>query len=165
MKVDVKLEYNDYLKFNLWCIFRRKTTKIWLFIFPLFSLVYCVYIVKISLWFALGIIIFVMMLWIFSILLSTRNIFKTQCIFLEVWHYDFTESGIEMNSEYSSGKTAWKNIYEILETKSYFLIFISKVQAYILPKRCFTTYEEIVSFRQLLRNYGAKEKAKLKEMD
>jgi len=67
-------------------------------------------------------------------------------------HYIFDETGIATIAASSSGRTAWTNIYKAHETKTNFLLFISKNMMYTIPKRCFTDVDQINAFKLLLKS-------------
>ena len=70
----------------------------------------------------------------------------------ELIHYRFTRDEIEAIASSSSGRMSWKNIYAAHEAGRNFLIFISRIQMYTIPKRCFDNEEQVASFRALLRD-------------
>jgi len=83
---------------------------------------------------------------------STKKHMASNRALSERAHYVFSESGIEVTAPSSSGRTTWQNVYEAHETKTNFLIFISKNMMYTIPKRCFDSAEHIASFKRLLRS-------------
>jgi len=58
--------------------------------------------------------------------------------------YIFNQEGFSVKSKTSSAKLEWSKIYKIEETKNLLFIFISNMQAFIIPKNNFTRINIIV---------------------
>lgn len=69
-------------------------------------------------------------------------------------------SGVKVTTGTSSSEMSWKKINSIAETKQYIYIFISDQNAYIIPKRVFTSESEEQQFlsnsKAFLDKYGGK---------
>lgn len=66
---------------------------------------------------------------------SATNAFKTNKLLQKTQKYEISDDGIEVSSESGRGFVKWDEIYKATETKDSFLFFISKQQAYAIPKR------------------------------
>ena len=92
----------------------------------------------------------------FGVKKSAKNAWATNESLHHTQHYRITENGVsDVDSDYT-----WEDLYKVLETKSYFALFIFKDLAFLLPKRCFddTTNNMI---RQILRRKIPSAKLKL----
>lgn len=157
VEVDVLLEFRDYLRANYWFIFHR---------FKLFIGLYCFIGVVFPLLLLSGIAsrrpgdnywgllipLGVLVLMFAGTYFSTKRHMASNRALSERVHYVFSESGIDATAPSSSGRTAWQNVYKAHETKTNFLIFISKNMMYVIPKRCFDGAEQIAFFKRLLRS-------------
>lgn len=81
---------------------------------------------------------------------GAANAFKTNKLLQKTQKYDIGDDGIEVSSESGQGFVKWDEIYKATETKDSFLFFISKQQAYVIPKRCLN---ENIQDIELLRKY------------
>jgi len=99
-------------------------------------------------------LILVPVIFIFLILMllkkNSKTALKTNKLLQKTHRYQIDNEGIGATSESGQRYIKWEELYEAIETKESFLFFISKEQAYIVPKRCFG--ENIGQF-ELLRNY------------
>jgi len=64
---------------------------------------------------------------------------------------EITPEGVRMESENARGEYRWPLFFEIEETPRAFLLKQTPGAAVYLPKRCFTSTDEIARFRALLR--------------
>lgn len=69
---------------------------------------------------------------------------------------EFTEHGIDETTPVSSGHYNWVAIPEIRMTKDYIYIFISSMQAHIIPLACLSNQSEQTQLIQLLEEYTKK---------
>jgi len=65
----------------------------------------------------------------------------------------FSEIGLLVKNDLGELNRKWKGVVKKSETKDYFFLFISSVQAVVIPKRVFKTKEEIEEFKKLLLKY------------
>jgi hypothetical protein len=77
-----------------------------------------------------------------------NEIYLNSIKYLEEVKYkiDFYKSYFEEKSNVSSVKVHYKNLYEIAETKTDYLLFTSSVQAYVLSKENIKKIEEFKEF-------------------
>jgi hypothetical protein len=72
-------------------------------------------------------------------------------------HYRITPQGILSESEHGRGELKWSAFIRIVETPSSFLLYRTTRLATYLPKRCFTTTNDILQVRSLISaNYRGK---------
>lgn len=65
--------------------------------------------------------------------------------------YVFSNDGIHVSMETSGSQVPWSNLSQVRETKRWFLFYVRKNVAFILPKDCFADGADIESLRQLVR--------------
>jgi hypothetical protein len=166
IELDVLLEFRDYLRANYWFLFRRFKLLFLILVigcvaYPLLVLTgrssgnpndnYWGFLIPV------GLLVFVMAGTYFG---AKRQMASNKALSERI-HYTFSEKGIDTSASSSSGHTSWENLYVAHETKTNFLLFISKNMMYTIPKRCFNDADDIVSFKDLLRSQLSS-KAKLK---
>ena len=61
-------------------------------------------------------------------------------------HYSFNEHGIEVKSTHSELHYEWAAVTRAKQSANLFVLYLSRYSAIILPKRCFTTPEQLSSF-------------------
>lgn len=152
IELAVKLELADYVRASFWFLLRKWSMKMLLvcavFLVALFffrliddpnSKPYPALILPALVLFMLG-----------STYLSARTNMASNKSVQEVMHYTFSDHGIAAVAQSSSMHTNWNNILRAHETNNSFLLFISRNQIYIIPRRCFQDVEQIARFKQML---------------
>ena len=91
---------------------------------------------------------------------SARSNFRSQKALQQTTNYTFSEQGIQTESETASSRIDWSNIHQVVETRSYFFVYLAKNLRYLIPKRCVPDAAEVVVLRQIFRA-GVKGKIKL----
>lgn len=157
IEIDVQLELRDYLRANYWFMFHQFKWPIFLLFFgavvyPLLILTSIVTMHETDKAWGFLIPWALLALWFAGTYFNTKKQLATNKPLKEKVHYTFSADGLETNAESFSSQTAWSNFYEAYETKSNFLIFVSKNMMYIVPKRSFVSAEQIESFKTLLRS-------------
>lgn len=157
VEIDVLLEFRDYLRANYWFMFHR--FKLLLLILLMGAVVYPLLLVSRmaspsptdNYW---GYLIpWGMVALLFGgTYVSAKKHMASNKGLSERIHYVFSENGISAAASSSSGHTAWQNVYEAYETKTNFLIFLAKNMMYVIPKRCFDSFDQVASFKRLLRS-------------
>ena len=156
VEIDVLLEFRDYLRANYWFMFHRfKLMYVVLLIGVLYPLLLVSRVVSEDptdnhwrYFIPWGLIALLLGGTYFS---AKKHMASNKALSERV-HYVFSENGIDATALSSSGHTGWQNIYEAYETKSNFLIFLSKNLMYTIPKRCFDSVDQLTSFKRLLRS-------------
>ena len=72
--------------------------------------------------------------------------------------FRFDDDGIFNKSEVGEGKIKWNDLYKVAETKKTFLLYISRYQAFIIPKKEIKEDNEIHNLKVLLRKSVSKVK-------
>jgi len=154
VEIDVLLELRDYLKANYWFIFRRFRLVLLVFgfgaVYPLVLLILGELDTQNSGFWAYFLPPAMLAILFAATYFNTKKHMASNKSLSERVHYVFSESGIETTAPSFSGQIAWQNVYKAYETRSNFLIFISKNMMYIIPKRCFVSVEQIASFKTLV---------------
>ena len=76
--------------------------------------------------------------------------------------YIFSDEKTEISTEFFKSQTDWRYISSVKETTNYFVLPMKDGQSHLIPKRFFRDYEQIASFKNLLRvKFG--DKAALKK--
>jgi c-di-AMP phosphodiesterase-like protein len=86
---------------------------------------------------------------------SAQNIYKTNKLLQKTQNYTIDEEGIEVVSENGKGEVKWVELYKAAETKESFLLFISKNQSHIIPKRFLGTSREMELMRVFMKRAPA----------
>lgn len=73
------------------------------------------------------------------------------------------EKGIEQYTSDNVRKRAWSEIFQVKETHDMFLVSLSQYTLIILPKRFFSSKEDISVFREFAKNTGKEEALQEKE--
>lgn len=161
LNINVLLQFKDYLRANFWFLF--KSLK-WLMLIAILILFIALYSWsqnpdKIP-WLGFVLPAILLFAYLATYLGAKRSVASNKSL-QENIHYTFLETGIDAVAVSSSGHTDWVNIYQAVETKHNFLIFISRNQMFTIPKRCFDDQQQIKTFRNLLQ-HQLPEKTKLK---
>jgi len=64
--------------------------------------------------------------------------------------YEIDDQGVKVTGRVFELKLAWQGIRKVVETKRFFLFFISTQMAQFLPKRAITSAQELSGLRQLV---------------
>ncbi|MDT4967918.1 MAG: hypothetical protein QOJ64_2655 [Acidobacteriota bacterium] len=152
MEIDVNLELEDYVRASYWFLFHKWSMKLLLFFAVLLTLV--LFYARIAdpnrPFFPVLIPAIAVLFMIVSTYLGVRKNMASNRSLREMFHYNFSEIGIDAVAQSSSGHTRWENILSAFETKRSFLLFVSRNQMYVIPKRSFRDAEQVASFRHLL---------------
>jgi len=65
--------------------------------------------------------------------------------------HEFSDSGFRMSNPLANTLVRWDAFQEVLETKEFFLLYISRSIAYFLPKRAVTGPQQLGELRELLK--------------
>jgi hypothetical protein len=154
LELDVLLKSTDYVRVNYAVLFGKPAMKIVLF-FGAILLLLSVYT-----WatnpqevpWAGFILPGILLLLSINVLIAALRSFSSNKSLQQEIHYSFSEAGITAASPSSNSYTDWDNIRSAVETKNDFLLFISRNQTCVIPKRSFTDKEQIGSFKTLLKS-------------
>lgn len=163
LEIDVRLELRDYLRASYWFLFRKWSIKalIALALFMVMGFLF-VFIQRPNASALPMLILPTLVLFVIGSVYfgAKRNLASNKSV-QENIHYTFSNRGVNLVAESSSGQTAWSNIVNAFETKHNFLLFVSRSIMQIIPKRCFQDSEQIAEFKQMLVS-NLDSKAKLK---
>ncbi len=81
---------------------------------------------------------------------SSKKMLQTSALLRKTQTFKIHESGIDSSTESSNSSIKWCELYKANETKENFLFFISKTQAFILPKKCLDGDED---YFNIIRSY------------
>jgi YcxB-like protein len=84
--------------------------------------------------------------------LVTRTMFRDNPRLAEPTRYTFSASGVVAESYAGRSELKWTVYRRIRETSEYFLLYTSPRVAGPLPKRCFSSENDIQLFRELVRS-------------
>jgi hypothetical protein len=171
IEIDAQLGVNDVMRANYAPLLKGKRNRILVIVFALIFIVFPVvsFILEsrdqdasggTSRWLSLMLLAIVPFAIGFTYFLARRSFYTNKSL-QETFHYTFTEAGIDAAALSSSSRTSWENVWNALETRHDFFLFISDRVMYAVPKRCFTE-EDIEGFRTLLRSQ-LKTRAKIRK--
>jgi len=157
IELDILLEFRDYLRANYWFLFRKFRLLFLIIVigcvgYPLLILTGRSSISPNDNYWGFLIPVGLLALLIVGTYFGAKRQMASNKALNERIHYTFSDNGIDTRALSSSGHTAWENLYVVHETKTNFLLFISKNMMYTIPKRCFNDANDINSFRHLLRS-------------
>ena len=159
VELDIKLAFSEYLRANFWFMLRRMRILMWfLGIVVLADLVITVWLVAKYGVEAIGDQTFLLILVGYFILVPgllyfrVRRNFTTHRALKESMHYSFSQRGLALTGVTTASRTEWENIRKVFETDRAFLLFVSSLQMYLLPKNAFPDEATISTFRTLLRD-------------
>lgn len=153
--VDVNTTKNDYLKFQ-----KHHTLKyIWIYIAIalLAALVFVIMLMnknntgQINALYAICFAVICILL-LYMIINSIVKIIKLSKKEEQkpVFSYTFTKGGVHCESGSRSFELPWTNVYKVTEIKPMFLVYLNSESAFIVPKRCFRSENDIAEFRENL---------------
>src|SRR6266540_2556719 len=154
LKIEVHLQFKDFLRANYWFLFRTRSTKgftAFAALLLVLGLITTVNSPANSPW-GLFIPPGILLILIFGTYFASRQNFTSNRSLQEPIQYSFSTEGIDaVTFNTSSSHIVWASFREFAETTNYFLVFISNRQLYIFPKRFFAGNSQIEEFRALLK--------------
>jgi hypothetical protein len=85
--------------------------------------------------------------------LSARNLWKNSSNIRGVSRYSFSERGVDIQSPTARAELQWASFVTVRETSDFFLLYVRKSMAHIVPKRAFASEADVTAFRALVRNH------------
>jgi hypothetical protein len=164
IELEVQLELRDYLQANYWYLFNRMPFGLLLVLaIVMVPLTCCAVFLFPQYWPGLltPLVVPVGTLVVFlSVYFGARRSMKSNKALEQMVRYRFSPDGIDTVAPSSSGHVNWDLVFQAVETKHSFLVFIARSLMFVIPKRCFQDGEpQMEDFRQLLREQVA-ERAK-----
>ena len=170
MELNYEITKQDYLDYNLYYMqyssTMKKTLLVQRFILPLIFLVFPFILAtissKIPFWYWMTIFNVTTIVWIVFYPRHLKSQVKKRISkmvdegknvgFLGNSKLILTEEGITLITEARESKTSWKAVESICETEKHIFIFISAVEAYIVPNRIFESENMKKEFLELLNS-------------
>ncbi len=84
--------------------------------------------------------------------LSARNLWKNSPNIRAVSRFSFSERGVEIKSPTARAELQWASFVRAKETSEFFLLYVRKSMAQIVPKRAFASEADVAALRNLVRN-------------
>lgn len=166
IELDVLLELKDYLRVNYWFFFIRNRL---IYLAAFFGLIIYPLIVYSAIasgkllqhWGVLVVpLVFCFLMW--SIYSGSKRQMASSQAMQQRTHYSFSLEGVDAVAQTFTTHHDWSNFREAVELKHSFLLFTSRNQMYLIPKRCFGGMEQMEQFRAMLRAHLSSN-AKLKK--
>ena len=158
VELEIQVTLRDIFRFNAWHRYRRWYAVLAYGVFLALALFLTVGVVfagsSIAREQLFPIMIF---LWVFLVLtqLFTRwriaRSFRSNAALQTPVRYAVSTNGVSLDASWGSARQAWSVYRRAGESRSAFYLYMSHMQAQILPKRCFTSPEQMDRFRQLVR--------------
>ena len=101
--------------------------------------------VKPAFWFFAVVLAFVFVL----PLLTARKTLENQWV-RDGINYAFSDQSVKIKTSLSESEIQWPAFSRAVEVRSAFWLGTSTLSSFILPKRCFRSYEEIIALRSLV---------------
>lgn len=85
---------------------------------------------------------------------------KTIAMFKEEINYEISDEGITISQKELSEKLEWDNIAKVVEVKNVYIIFISRIRAFVLTKE--SVGSDVQNFKDLIKSNLDERRVKLK---
>lgn len=138
VKLSVKLTGADLYKYNLYHTYRNSTNGAVSILLGLACLLYGIGFAgalptsNMVILIGLGILF-----WVYnpvSLWMRSQNRFLNNAVLKDTLDYCFDEKGMTLTQGDVSETVAWDSIYKVMETKSYYYIYLTRIHANIIPK-------------------------------
>lgn len=63
----------------------------------------------------------------------------------------FTEQGFTMKGKFGENQLSWGTVHKFVERRRYFYLYVNQLTAHIIPKRAFSSAQQMEEFRQLVK--------------
>ena len=168
IKVKIDLTEKEYMRFSF---YHQRKEMVWA---PLIFgvLCFCMVILQLqritnlNLVFALCVALIVgVLIFIVGSLISlvkVKNVWKSSIPLRGLYEMTFTDGGIYQVSEIGTANLSYDKFYKVYETKMAFYVYVSSVQAMIVPKRCFENAEDVRTVREFFVRNVDKKKLRLR---
>ncbi|MCL1920153.1 MAG: YcxB family protein [Kiritimatiellaeota bacterium] len=158
VNVTVNQHLNEYMRFNFY--HGQKTVMIWL---PLMCLAgFCICHTLCGALIVGG-------LWLLPVFLitflRTRRAWKTNALRGVSADYTFSDAGFRSESEAGTFNCGYDKLFKVCESKAAFYVYLSSLQAIIVPKRCFENTDDIRVLREIFVRNMDKKKLRLRRQD
>lgn len=96
------------------------------------------------------------------IFLRIRKEYNSDRMIKSELSYTINKEGIKQKIRRSTTYYEWEDIFKVCEKRDMFLVYVSRNKAILLPKRYFNLDDEIVTFKNLVRDRLTEKKIKIK---
>lgn len=86
-----------------------------------------------------------------SFFLKSRSQVKHNPVFSREMAFTVVEEGIHIDQHQSSQTLKWEQVVKVAESKKMILLYVSKVQAFLIPKHSFESPEKAQAFLEALK--------------
>lgn len=159
MRIKTKIDYKDYLSWNIQIILRRPI----MLVFPIAITIILINNVDLILSFdvfSLTYVAVVLMIIIWTPLQTRRKIkndFESNKSIQEEIIYQFSKEKIEVIGETFHSDVSWTTVFKINESKDWFMIYHSNNAVNLIPKKNFTQQQK-QDLRILITSHNIKSK-------
>jgi len=80
-----------------------------------------------------------------------KRVYRQTPLWQQEQTHEFAEAGFRMSNPLANTLMRWDAFREALETKEFFLLYVSGYMAYFLPKRAITARDQLQALRALLQ--------------
>lgn len=143
LKSPIKLNFKDCLLFNYWHTYRKFSFRLALFLGLVFmpSLLFAVTLITdgevslIPMYILWGFVyLFFLVIVPTGIYLQSRRAFSTDKLIQLEYQYSFGPEGLTSESDSSSAKVMWNQVFQIYDIEQYLYIFVARAKGIIIPK-------------------------------
>ncbi|HCQ89487.1 MULTISPECIES: YcxB family protein [unclassified Clostridium] len=98
----------------------------------------------------------------FLIVFYSKKVFKSEMLLQEEQNYIINDDGILLISKSSNNNIGWKNIFKVTESKNSMFIYLGDIKSMIIPKRAFSSNDDIGILKDIIKRNLTAEKIKIK---
>ena len=155
VEIAVDLELRDLLRANLWFLYGKWSTRIFLLLLGLLAIGACVAIASSTerTMAALVLLFCVAYGGLLPVIVwfNTRRTYSSLKEFQKQLKYRFTRDGYDVEDGKSSARVSWDSMLRAKESKHSFNLFFHRVLFYAIPKRCFSGQADVEVMREILK--------------
>lgn len=144
IQFSIKLSLKDYRNFNLWHVFRSSN--------PWLLLVSCIIILAgspfllafylksrdtvllVAFVIAMTLIFFLLLMMPVALIVSAKSAYNSNKSLREEQRFAADEQMVDLQTDSSTARVAWKDLYKAAESRRYFFLYAARNQALIIPK-------------------------------
>lgn len=144
MKVKTKIEFRDYLSWNIQMILRKPIMLVFpiaitfilfnnidlILSFDIFSLIYVLVVLLIIIWTPI------------KTRQKIKNDFESNKSLQEEITYQFSNEKIEITGETFHSEVSWTTVFKVIELKDWFMIYQGNNAVNLVPKKNFTQQQK-----------------------
>ena len=163
MRIETKIELNDYIKLMYILTYRRlgliiaNIMGLFLFTFTIMCFVGIIESEEFP-WMPVAFSILILFIMPSSVYFSAKKNYKTHSRLQEKIIYEIDEETINITGESFSSEMTWNKTYKVVELKDWFLFYQNKLVANIIPKK--SIGDDRFKLREIVKNQKIKNKLK-----